>query len=71
VIRLAGRNDYTEGIILLLLALGEEEPGEVKWREWVAKTAEEQEAELNTEAVIRAAAKAGDVGAIREVIGSN
>jgi hypothetical protein len=41
VIRLAGRNDYTEGIILLLLALGEEEPGEVKWREWVAKTAEE------------------------------
>jgi hypothetical protein len=71
VIRLAGRNDYTEGTIPPPLAPGEEEPGEVEWREWVAKTAEEQEAELNAEAVTRAAAKAGDVGAIREVTGGN
>lgn len=71
VIRLAGRNDYTEGTIPPPLPPGEEEPGDVEWREWVAKTAEQQEAELKAEAVTRAAAKAGDVDAIRQVAGGD
>lgn len=46
VIRLAGGNEYKEGTEPPPLPPGEEEPGLIKWREWLAKTHPEREAEL-------------------------